>query len=97
MTRNGVEHDLTKTPYIFDTCNWKFYFSSEYYRNLFIAKRDKFIDDYDKRVYKFLGYNISCPTIAELKCYLSVEKRGCRAYYKPLFQFLDKEWKIIID
>lgn len=97
MTRNGVETDFTKTPYIVDTAKWTFYFSSQYYQNMFMEKREKYINDYNQRLLKYTGFNISLPEIGELKCYLAVEKRGCRAYYKPNFQFLSKEVKLLID
>lgn len=97
MTRNGVEYDLTKTPYFVESDNWIFYFSSKYYQGLFSERLGKYLDEYNNRLKRYLGYDVRCHSIAELKCYLSVEKRGCRAYYKPSLRYLQEGNVLLID
>lgn len=81
LTRSGVAHDLTISPYVL-TINYgeddklSFVFSSELYRNKF---QEKIIDNRDKineSLSKRFGFMIVNNKLADIKLYTVVETRG---------------------
>lgn len=81
MTRNGVEYDLSVSPYMLTTDkHYKFIFSSKKNRDKFDSRylmhRIKLADSLSNR----FKLNIRVDILADFTLYQSIEKRGFLAY-----------------
>lgn len=81
MTRNGVEYDLSVSPYMLTTDkNYRFIFSSKKNRDKFNSRylmhRIKLADSLSNR----FKLNIRVDILADFTLYQSIEKRGFLAY-----------------
>lgn len=77
LTRNGVEYDLKKSPYIINIDGLEFRFSSAYNMNKFIARKEE--NPYYSYIEKFFNKNgiYAKPTKLSLMfLYAKIEKRG---------------------
>lgn len=75
MTKNGVEYNLPKSPYIYTYGETCFYFSSKYYLDKFSKNINKIGADLQTKFYKAFGY-FPDYEILLYGVYLKTEKRG---------------------
>ena len=91
LTRNGVCHELSKSPYSFteiiDGNKTIFFFSSRLHLNNFIAKRNENYNMIYNYLYKRFKYKVDCRMLADCNLYSKIENRGFYIKYK------DKEFK----
>ena len=80
LSRNNIAYNLYKTPHLlavgYDDQKIIYHFSSELYMNKFVQRLEENRDSIKKSLSGRFGFNINCDTIADLRLYSSIEKRG---------------------
>lgn len=97
MTRNGIEHDLKKSPYHISSSRFVFYFSSSRYENMFHQKMLYLRHDFDIRLSKLMLHDINSDELFLLWLYPRVEKRGYYIYDQKKDRYLERETEIDFD
>lgn len=82
MTRNGIEYQLEKSPFIFKDDNLLFYFSSKNHLNKFVINLEKFICDMRYKFSERYGYYCCFDLLFMLMLYSKIETRGFYVKYK---------------
>lgn len=82
MTRNGVEYQLDKSPFIFELNNLIFYFSSNNHLNKFTSNLEKFICDMRYKFLERYGYYCYFDLLFLLILYSKIETRGFYIKYE---------------
>lgn len=82
MTRNGIEYQLEKSPFIFECGNLLFYFSSNNHLNKFINNLEKFICDMRYKFSERYGYYAYFDLLFLLILYSKIETRGFYIKYE---------------
>lgn len=75
MTKNGVEYDLPKSPYIYTYDKTCFYFSSKFYLDMFTKNISKIGRVLQHKFYKTFGF-FPDNEILLYGVYIKTEKRG---------------------
>lgn len=76
MTRNGIEYDLTKSPYIFKAEAYTYYFSSKRHRDNFA---EKYLDhrlEFSTKLSNKCNFVVLCVALADICLYSKIETRG---------------------
>ena len=95
MTDNIIYYDINKSPYVYKTLYFDFYFSSQFYMNKFKSNYSTYIqNETDKLKVKF-GQSVTFIKPLILDYYKKVEKRGFRVYDKVEDRYVNLEYKII--
>lgn len=77
MTRNGVEMNLSISPFIFETVNgYRFHFSSKYYLEKFISGYIENRNVMAEKLSKLFGFRVSATILSDITFYSKIEKRG---------------------
>lgn len=80
-TKNGVEYDLTRTPYYTQWDDYTFFFSSlnhlEKFEKKLYVRTEWLRDSLSKRFH----FDIECEVIAALQLYMQIETRGFRIWF----------------
>lgn len=80
LSRNNIAYNLYKTPHLlavgYEDQNVIYHFSSELYMNKFVQRLDENRDSIKKSLSGRFGFSINCDSIADLRLYSSIEKRG---------------------
>lgn len=80
LTRNGIAHDLTISPYKVDVMYehelLTYVFSSEFYKNKFLEKKEGNRKKINTSLSNRFGFEIEYNILADLKLYLATETRG---------------------
>lgn len=85
---SNVFYNITESNYKFVYNDYEFIFSSEFYRNNFKSKYEKYLQDEKRKLdYKY-NANVKCELVLLIELYRTIEKRGFLIKYK------DKEIKI---
>lgn len=81
-TRRGIYYDLEESPYITKFRDYRFYFSSEFYRNKFETNLLDYIKEETTKIKKKYQVNIDFTDILAFNLYRRIEKRGCYVIYQ---------------
>ena len=81
-TRRGIYYNLEESPYITKFRDYKFYFSSEFYRNKFETILLDYIKEETEKLRKRYNVNIDFIDILAFSLYKKIEKRGCYCLYQ---------------
>lgn len=82
LTRSGVAHDLTISPYklkvVYEESGetLTYVFSSEFYLNKFVEKAGANREKINKSLSNRFGFTIENNILADIKLYLTTETRG---------------------
>lgn len=80
-TRRGIYYNLEESPYITKYKDFKFYFSSQFYRNKFEVLLLDYIKEETDKLKKKYKVNIDFDEILSFNLYRKIEKRGCYCIY----------------
>lgn len=75
-TKNGIELELKKSLYNYRFGHWIFYFSSELYRNKFMALIEDFISMEQQKLKNRYKLDINFRLYFAIALYKKIEKRG---------------------
>lgn len=85
LTRNGIAYDLKTTPYlhcvIYEKDGVEYRFSSELYKEKFIAKLENHREKINESLSNRFGFNVKNNILSDLKLYTTIEKRGFLIFY----------------
>lgn len=81
-TRRGIYYDLEESPYITKFRDFRFYFSSEFYRNKFETNLRDYIKEETLKLKKRYKVKIDFTDILAFNLYKRIEKRGCYVIYQ---------------
>jgi hypothetical protein len=81
QTRRGIYYNLEESPYITKFKDFKFYFSSQFYRNKFEILLIDYINAESEKLYKRFKIDIDFSDILSFNLYRKIEKRGCYCIY----------------
>lgn len=81
-TRNGIYYDLEESPYITKFKDFRFHFSSEFYRRKFENELFEYINKESEKIKNRYKTDIDFSEILSFNLYRSIEKRGCLCVYK---------------
>lgn len=94
MPDNVIYYDINKSPYVYETVYFDFYFSSQFYLNKFKREVYDYIDlEQNKFKVKF-KHLVSFERVLMLDYYTKVEKRGFKVYDKIGSRFINNDYKI---
>lgn len=82
-TARGIYYNLEESPYITKFKNFKFYFSSQFYRNKFETLIYEYIQNETIKFKNKYNVNIDIEEILSFNLYRKIEKRGCYCLYIP--------------
>ena len=82
MTRNGVEYQLEKSPFIYEVNNLMFYFTSINHLNKFISNLENFICNMRYKFSERYGYYAYLDLLFLLILYSKIETRGFYIKYE---------------
>lgn len=95
MRDNVIYYDIEKSPYVFKTLYFDFYFSSQFYMNKFKSNYSAYIqNETDKLKVKF-GQSVNFIKPLILDYYKKIEKRGFRVFDKTENTYINLDYKII--
>lgn len=94
MNDNVIYYDITKSPYVFSTSFFDFYFSSQFYLNKFKREVYNYVDTEQNKIKVKLGQDVNFIKIFMLDYYKKVEKRGFMVYDKEFNFYINKDYKI---
>lgn len=80
-TRRGIYYNLEESPYITKFRDFKFYFSSQFYRNKFEVLLPDYIKAETEKFNHKFNVNINIEDILSFNLYRKIEKRGCYCIY----------------
>ena len=84
LTRSNIAHDLNISPHKYDIHYpdgvVTYVFSSELYRRNFEERYKDNRATINQSLSKRFGFRITCDKVADLKTYISIEKRGFLLY-----------------
>lgn len=78
ITAKGIYLDLNDSTYFYRVNDYKFYFSSKFYREKFINKMNEFCKEENIRLENRLNTSISNSIFLLFVLYSKIEKRGFR-------------------
>lgn len=94
MSDNIIYYNINKSPYVYKTVYFDFYFSSQFYLNKFKREVYDYIDiEQNKLKVKFRHF-VSFERILMLDYYTKVEKRGFKVYDKLKEKYIENDYKI---
>lgn len=76
VTKNGIYHDLTETLYHYRVGSYKFYFSSKFNRDRFIAKYPNYVKEQSFKFKDRFRFNLKNYDLFLFTLYSIIEKRG---------------------
>ena len=79
-TIKGIYLDLTESDYTYKVGNFRFYFSSKFYRDKFINKVDDFLKMENLKFQNNYRLKLDDSDFLSYKLYTSIEKRGFYVY-----------------
>lgn len=95
-TRSGVYYDLTESEFVVHAADFYFYFSSASHMHKFKARLFDATNEFNERITKRYGINLSARIAPALALYLKIETRGFYVvrYEKSYFthESLEKDW-----
>lgn len=94
MTGNIIYYDINKSPYVYKTVYFDFYFSSQFYLNKFKREVYDYIDIEQYKLKVKFRHLVSFERILMLDYYTKVEKRGFKVYDKLKEKFIENDFKI---
>lgn len=94
MSDNIIYYNIEKSPYVYKTVYFDFYFSSQFYLNKFKREVYEYIDIEQNKLKVKFRHLVSFERILMLDYYTKVEKRGFKVYDKLKEKFIDNDFKI---
>lgn len=94
MTDNIIYYNIDKSPYVYKTVYFDFYFSSQFYLNKFKREVYDYIDIEQNKLKVKFRHLVSFERILMLDYYTKVEKRGFKVYDKLKEKFIENDYKI---
>ena len=76
MTRNGIEYDLKKAPYIFNAGDYKLFFSSKTNLQKFKDRKQENESQFFSFMFRHFGVPVNGGAAADFWLYSKIEKRG---------------------
>lgn len=80
-TRRGIYYNLEESPYITKFEDFRFHFSSQFYRNKFETLLPDYIKEETEKIKKKYKIDIDFNKILSFNLYRKIEKRGCYCEY----------------
>lgn len=77
---NIVYHNLSKSPFVLEIRNYKFYFSSAFHKNKYVRGIDKYILEENVKFKNKYKIDIELEDIFILAYYIKCETRGFYAF-----------------
>lgn len=77
-SRNGIYYDLNESDYIFQLNDMEFYFSSNFYLDMFKRMYKDTLKTETSRLSSRYKCNLKCDMMILLNLYKEIEKRGFR-------------------
>lgn len=94
MTDNIIYYDINKSPYVYKTVYFDFYFSSQFYLNKFKREVYEYIDIEQNKLKVKFRHLVSFERILMLDYYKKIEKRGFRVYDNLQRKYIKADYQI---
>ena len=94
MSDNIIYYNIEKSPYVYKTVYFDFYFSSQFYLNKFKREVYDYIDIEQNKLKVKFRHLVSFERILMLDYYTKVEKRRFKVYDKLKEKFIENDFKI---
>ena len=75
-TKSGVYYDLTESEFVAEAADFRFYFSSASHMHKFKERICEATKEFNERITKRYGINLSARIAPALALYLKIETRG---------------------
>lgn len=89
-----IYYDLTESKEFLELENTKFYFSSSFNKERFLAGYENFLKEEGDKLFAKYGINIANPYYLLIAYYMKIEKRG---FYLKRWSDYSKDYDIILS